>query len=370
MKTFRQIAFFLPFIAAISLFAQENCMKECPRNQEKANIFGTNFCCETKSNGSDIDCHELWGTLQNGQCVHAYGELVLILLYQTPSAPTAHIQRANEEASELSKKLTPTQRRDTRITTYHCPGGHASLVGQYSSDDTYTVYMYRSDSWFLGDFNIPLELEQDLFDYLCEGFNPKTFLNTPGTANSPAFRKINTPQKRKVAKKYKSIQREQQNAIKEKEQQKQAFSKTEETPATPNSPTPRLQKALPDSNAWHALGDYFYPAMVPGNLSSMRRFETKNKAKEIKINFSSKDKKPFLEKLKTAHRYHPARQTDCADGSILYETLENGLYQAFLLQPNATAVFTSVYNLPALPEEPHASKLQKELCALDIDSKW
>lgn len=77
-----------------------------------------------------------------------------------------------------------------------------------------------------------------------------------------------------------------------------------------------------------------------------------------------------MEKLKTAHRYHPTRQTECAGGGTLYETISDGIYQAYLLSENTITVFSAAYSLPTLPEEPHSSRMQKELCTLDVNSKW
>lgn len=142
------------------------------------------------------------------------------------------------------------------------------------------------------------------------------------------------------------------------------------TSSAPDKESPQKKTQQPARNAWIVLGNYFYPADAPENLSNMRRFETKNKTKEIKINFSSKDKQPFLEKLKAAHRYHPARQIDCAGGNILYEAVSNGIYQAYILSENAITVFSAAYSLPTLPEEPHAARMQQEFCGLDINSKW
>lgn len=228
--------------------------------------------------------------------------------------------------------------------------------------------MYRADSWSTAFFAIPLELEQDLFGYLCESFNPNTFLNTPQTANATVFKKPNISSQRRNTKKYKTAKKQQAETLKEQEEKQEtakSISSEKNQPlsqkqsAPPQASHAVLDKIEPEETTWNVLGDYFYPATVPGHLLDMRRFETKNKSKEIKINFSSKNKQPFLEKLQATHRNHPARQTSCADGSVLYETVSDGIYQAYLLSENATLVFSASYSLPTpcrRPPTPHACK--------------
>lgn len=372
------LAFITLVCLTLPVAAQEeefvSCLKECPqRGQQKANIFGTNFCCTTTDKGRNIDCQELWGTLRNGQCEYDPLQFASVLLYRNPQQPTDHIYEAEEDAKKRSKSLTATQRRNKTITVYHCANGKASLLGEFD-DGLYSVNMYRADSWSTAFFAIPLELEQDLFDYLCESFNPNTFLNTPQTTNATVFKKPNIASQKRNTKKYKTAKKQQAEALKEQEEKQQSDkqpSAGKQQPASTKQPIVKEAQPLSvPSNAWNVLGDYFYPADVPGNLISMRRFETKNKSKEIKINFSSKNKQPFLEKLKTAHRYHPTRQTECAGGGTLYETISDGIYQAYLLSENTITVFSAAYSLPTLPEEPHASRMQKELCTLDVNSKW
>ncbi len=364
-------------ICHVMLAAQEEnnpCVYPCPKDKQ-ANIFGTNFCCEIKKNGKDIDCNEWIGELQKGKCKYQKYENVSILIYEDSAYSPSLLQTAKNELPDLKKELATNPTHATpQVTAILCPNKKISIAGGYAEGRTYIFEVFKQDSFIIGDFDIGAELEQDLFNYFCNLFDPKTFL-TPQGKKLPIYqRPISNTVQEEVEFETVEVIEETPIASHTKKDIQRTNLPTEKIETTKEALSSKRISATPQpltaSNAWHILGDYFYPAMVPGNLSSMRRFETKNKTKEIKINFSSKDKKPFLEKLKTAHRYHPARQTDCADGSILYETVENGLYQAFLLRPNAMAVFTSSYNLPTLPEEPHASKLQKDLCALDINSKW
>lgn len=275
---------------------------------------------------------------------------------QRTSAQTP-LERAREVQQEM--ELLPEEKMLPGVSSvlYQCPNSSTVLFEQRYEQSSYYLFQFRTNGSFLWkDFcgESAFKDNPHLFDYIC-GLSDDTFFSTNAFPSVPVtdLQSKTTPKKSTPAAPTETHQKIQKSSF--------LSPKLPEAAATP------IQ--LP-SNAWNVLGDYFYPTNVPGNLSNMRRFETKNKTKEIKINFSSKNKQPFLEKLKEAHRYHPARQTDCAGGSILYEAVSNGIYQAYILSENAITVFSAAYSLPTLPEEPHAARMQQEFCGLDVNSKW
>ncbi|MBP3512951.1 MAG: hypothetical protein J6J74_00420 [Elusimicrobiaceae bacterium] len=246
---------------------------------------------------------------------------------------------------------------DVSSVIYQCPNSDIVLFEQRYGKEAYLLYQFRKNSTFewtdyCGESSF--KNTPHLFDYIC-GLSDDDILNARGF---PSFPEADLPNE---------TPRQNSTSAEQTETDQKISKKTSSTQKGQQAAVMPIQS---HSNAWNVLGDYFYPADVPGNLSNMRRFETKNKSKEIKINFSSKNKQPFLEKLKTAHRYHPTRQTECAGGGTLYETISDEIYQAYLLSENTITVFSAAYSLPTLPEEPHASRMQKELCTLDVNSKW
>ena len=90
---------------------------------------------------------------------------------------------------------------------------------------------------------------------------------------------------------------------------------------------------------------------------------------EIKINFTSSDKSAFYQKLQIKYDGQLTQGTECNDGSRLLETAVNGLYQAYLLKPNAILVLTFGYPpQTASPFLPREKRLQ--LCAADLSTVW
>ena len=126
---------------------------------------------------------------------------------------------------------------------------------------------------------------------------------------------------------------------------------------------------MPDSpNGWHILNTWFYPASVPGNLKNIRRFENADKTAELKIQFSSGDKTRFVQRLQSQLTREP-RVTSCPNNATLFETAQNGLYQAFIIRQDGIAVLTFGY----APEQGApflAPQQREELCGLDINRAY
>lgn len=130
-----------------------------------------------------------------------------------------------------------------------------------------------------------------------------------------------------------------------------------------------VQTVQPAKKGWPLLGLQFYPAAVPGNFKQVRRFTTQDEQVEIKINFTSSDKSAFYQKLQIKYDGQLTQGTECNDGSRLLETAVNGLYQAYLLKPNAILVLTFGYPpQTASPFLPREKRLQ--LCAADLSTVW
>lgn len=355
---------FLFFQAPVFSHAKINIGLHC--HAKNGQFLDLPFCCSYSSSldkEKKLYCEQKEPRTTPGSEI-IYWETIQSIKAGFKSTSQTAYQRAKEQEQATLKNMAPEELKDPEIHIgiYRCPSPKTVLYYEIYGEEFFLLIQYKEDSYLsYNNFSKTARMisahKEALFQYMCK-LNPHTFYKTLQTPHfdfnleSPAEKQDN------ITKNISSTNETELTAL-------------PLMPSTQEQKTPSKATPLPEkSSAWNVLGDYFYPADVPGNLSNMRRFETKNKSKEIKINFSSKDKQPFLEKLKTAHRYHPARQTDCADSSILYETVSDGIYQAYVLSENAITVFSAAYNLPTLPEEPHAARMQKEFCTLDVSSKW
>ncbi len=152
-----------------------------------------------------------------------------------------------------------------------------------------------------------------------------------------------------------TTQQNNPNSIKQQEPSVPAQAKN-----ISNAPTvlPR-----PDSNALQLLGTYFYRQSLPANLSTVRHFRTADKQQELKINFSSKDKSGFLQKLQKQFPQNSSKTTYCTNNNILFETQQE-VYQAFVLSPEAIIVLARPVNSPLSQIQ------QKELCNFNAMLTW
>lgn len=288
-------------------------------------------------------------------CVHPVGTIKKQIDATTTKADRTPLQKARElsEAFEFS----PEERQaDTSLKLYQCPHSETLLLNLRYGEYAYRFWVISNThtlSWqdYCGESPFKKD-EQRLFNYLCN-------LSIPNVLKTGKFPSFETTVATKAIKEI---------PLYPGKETFPAQSTTKHTMPAARKPT-TAQPAQPAQKAWPLLGLTFYSATVPGNFKQVRRFTTKDGQVEIKINFTSSDKSAFYQKLQIKYDGQLTQGTECNDGSRLLETAVNGLYQAYLLKPNAILVLTFGYPpQTASPFLPREKRLQ--LCAADLSTVW
>lgn len=330
------------------------------------NIFGDRFCCIKKEDS--VNCiNYLLDSWETGKCME-WQDVTVSYLSEKDYMPHNPSQDARKDFKEEPFMQSSTgEKRPRRL--YQCANKNVAIVHSYEpeiakiSANVYHPYAFSSlwmDSYLEFDLDPNSELVKEVvsnfLDYLCNHFNPKQFWETQKLAP------FSFPRRRGANK---HPLKNPTNPVNVKQNKKAA-----PTGATSNQTnTPAVNKktnrpvAVAGNNAWHVLGAYFYKQAVSANLSSVRQFATSDKQQVLKINFSSGNKEPFLQKLKTQFAKDTYTSFVCKNQNIIFEVQTN-VYQVFILSSNAISVLTKPTGYPADAQQ------RKELCNFNAALAW
>ncbi|MBR4355930.1 MAG: hypothetical protein IKP96_05140 [Elusimicrobiaceae bacterium] len=254
---------------------------------------------------------------------------------------------------------------------YQCVNKNVAIVHSYdpaiskinaSVYHPYAFSLLRMDSYLEFDLDPNSELVKEVvsnfLDYLCNHFNPKQFWETQKLAPFSFLRRRNTNRH--------ALQNPTtDNPGNSKQNKKAATAKA--TSNQTNAPVINKKTNHPvaaaGNDAWHVLGAYFYRQAVSANLSSVRQFATSDKQQVLKINFSSGNKEPFLQKLQTQFANDTHSSFACKNQNIIFE-VQTTIYQVFILSSNAISVLAKPAGYPANSEQ------RKELCNFNATLAW
>lgn len=355
------ITIFIGAFVSLQAETKQTCPPPC--KTISTNIFGDNFCCTKK--GSDVNCtHYLLDSWETGKCME-WQDVIVSYLSEKDYMPTNPAQEARKDLKER-----PFYSTEDKISRYlhACTNKKVDIVYSYDpaiakiAANVYHPYAFsvlRVDSYLDFDLDpnskLVKETVNNFLNYLCNHFDPKQFWETQKVASFHFLRQRkdeNHPTR--AAQTTKTTPSAPVNATK-----KTALNSTQTTKTS----SIRSTTQLPASNAWHVLGAYFYRRAVSGNLSSVRLFETADKQQVLKINFSSGNKEPFLQKLKNQFNNNTHSTFVCKNQNILFEVQTN-VYQVFILSPNAISVLAKPAGYPA------SAAQRKELCNFNASLAW
>lgn len=366
---------FLYFLVACPLLvsAQEKQAAQACKTENRTNIFGTPFCCSRKTGlkykEKKIKCTEIMDQ-KDLEEREALTVSVTILDKGDISLDPA------KEILEYPKRLPKLSAADLSSPLmvekfYHCKNKNSALYLRQRPE-----HYYASITQFYPKIEMHVDLDTDvavdevqkaLFHYFCNLFDPLSFFQTLNAPEPPQVLKTQTRDHPSEPKQIETATRPAKNTAARSTQAERTQNNPKSQPHAVRNQT--AQPAQPAQKAWPLLGLTFYSATVPGNFKQVRRFTTKDGQVEIKINFTSSDKSAFYQKLQIKYDGQLTQGTECNDGSRLLETAVNGLYQAFLLKPNAILVLTFGYPpQTASPFLPREKRLQ--LCAADLSTVW
>lgn len=370
-KFFIFLCFLLAFPLLVS--AQEKRAPQVCKAENRTNIFGTPFCCSRKTGlkykEKKMKCTEIMDQ-KDLEEREALTVSVTILDKGDISLDPA------KEILEYPKRLPKLSAADLSSPLmvekfYHCKNKNSALYLRQRPE-----HYYASITQFYPKIEIHMDLDTEaeidevqkaLFHYFCNLFDPLSFFQTLNAPEPPQVLKTQTNNQPSKPKKLENATLSAKNKTARSTQAERMQNNPKSQPRAGRNQI--VQPVQPAKKGWPLLGLQFYPAAVPGNFKQVRRFITQDDQVEIKINFTSSDKSAFYQKLQIKYDGQLTQGTECNDGSRLLETAVNGLYQAYLLKPNAILVLTFGYPpQTASPFLPREKRLQ--LCAADLSTVW
>lgn len=382
---------------------EPSCQRNC-KKEDLAYVFDAKFCCHYQQQNTQLLCQNIEGEWNGKKCVQSQEDIDLLSTPKSnPFNPAQEIQ---------SKYMFWKQEYPNHAYYFHtCPTKNMQILltaaPDYINDIFLVTPLYRGYISLSGEtmsLHTDEDARQSFFYYLCEGFNPQVFFET---RQAPPWSRPRRKTDTDTAQKKTTFTEDSRSKAAEPAVTTQPADTPEPAPATQPADTnepaaanqsavanqpaaankpavaaprarasasakhlrPYKQPAVPDSpNGWHILNTWFYPASVPGNLKNIRRFENADKTAELKIQFSSGDKTRFVQRLQSQLTTEP-RVTSCPNNATLFETAQNGLYQAFIIRQDGIAVLTFGY----APEQGApflAPQQREELCGLDINRAY
>lgn len=342
-----RLFFFLALLLVCSFPVQGKQPESCPPPCKGSNlyVFSDKFCC-TKDQTFDLHCvsYRQEDTCRQNQSV---------LVSFGPPAP---------EHYEANKK-------NSNVSFHQCQNKKRTLIAwEYLSEfSVFAVDLYQSDfySFFWLDAFLDYDLDvndelvqralKNMLTYFCVYYDPEPFFEKQQITpfSFPHLRKSNTRTKTSA----KKINNRSAVVI--------PPAKKPTTPTTPpvSQANSQVAKQSKDPNATYMLDTNFYRQPTPGNLSSVREFATADKQQVLKINFTSDDKDPFLQKLQKQFAQEPYKITSCKNNTKLFEVQTNP-YQVFILSSNAVSVLIKPTGYPA------TAALRKQLCNFNAALAW
>ena len=258
--------------------------------------------------------------------------------------------------TEANRVLSALENPAPEITVFHCADHKKSLRILQRKGDTFVFQFTNRTTLKFYDSKTPRFLKRDLVRTFCQLDPLSLFRNTSASAisNNQALTPSNTTNN--------PVEKEIQEAsVKTNPNSTTATSK--QTPSATGNTLQNRQTPLANSNATYMLDTNFYRQPTPGNLSSVREFATADKQQVLKINFTSDDKEPFLQKLQKQFAQEPYKITSCKNNIKLFEVQTNP-YQVFILSSNAVSVLIKPTGYPA------TAALRKQLCNFNAALAW
>ena len=381
---------------------EPSCQRTC-KKEDLTYVFEAKFCCHYQQQNTQLFCQNIEGEWNGEKCVQSLEDIDLL---STPKNNPFNPAREIQEKYMFWKQKYPNHAYYFHTCTAKDMQILLTVAPNYMTDIFLSTPLYQGYVSLYGEtMSLPTDEDarQSFFYYLCEMFNPQVFFETRQAppwsrprrkTDTGTAQKENTLTEASRSKDAEPAVTTQPADTTEPATATQPADTTEPAtanqPAVANKPTaanklpaaPRARASasakprrpykqpavLSSPNGWHILNTWFYPANVPGNLKNIRRFENADKTAELKIQFSSGDKTRFVQRLQSQLTTEP-RVTSCPNNATLFETAQNGLYQAFIIRQDGIAVLTFGY----APEQgaPFLAPPQRdELCGLDINRAY
>lgn len=365
---------FLYFLVACPLLvsAQEKQAAQACKTENRTNIFGTPFCCSRKTGlkykEKKIKCTEIMDQKDLEEREALTVSVTILDKGDISLDPAKDIIEYQQGLPKLSAKELSSP--ETVEKFYRCKNKNSAVFLRQRPEYYASVTQFYPKIEILMDLDTEAEIDEvqnAIFHYLCNSFDPLSFFQTLNAPEPPQVLKTQTNNQPSKPKKLENATLSAKNKTARSTQAERMQNNPKSQPRAGRNQT--AQPVQPAKKGWPLLGLQFYPAAVPGNFKQVRRFTTKDGQVEIKINFTSSDKSAFYQKLQIKYDGQLTQGTECNDGSRLLETAVNGLYQAYLLKPNAILVLTFGYPpQTASPFLPREKRLQ--LCAADLSTVW
>ena len=369
---------------------EPSCQRTC-KKEDLTYVFEAKFCCHYQQQNTQLFCQNIEGEWNGEKCVQSLEDIDLL---STPKNNPFNPAREIQEKYMFWKQKYPNHAYYFHTCTAKDMQILLTVAPNYMTDIFLSTPLYQGYVSLYGEtMSLPTDEDarQSFFYYLCEMFNPQVFFET---RQAPPWSRPRRKTDTGTAQKENTLTEASRSKDAEPAVTTQPADTTEPAtanqPAVANKPTaanklpaaPRARASasakprrpykqpavLSSPNGWHILNTWFYPANVPGNLKNIRRFENADKTAELKIQFSSGDKTRFVQRLQSQLTTEP-RVTSCPNNATLFETAQNGLYQAFIIRQDGIAVLTFGY----APEQgaPFLAPPQRdELCGLDINRAY